>query len=42
MLTLGLLGHDVTEWRPLDGGPRVSVVPALTPRSGALSLAVTW
>lgn len=42
MLTLGILGDAVAEWRPLDGGPKVSVVPALTPNSGALSLAVAW
>ena len=42
MLTAGVLGHDVVEWRPYDAGPRVNVVPLLGPRSGALSLSATW
>jgi hypothetical protein len=42
MLVVGIRGHDVPEWRPLDGGPRVTIVPTLTPSSGALSLDVSW
>jgi hypothetical protein len=42
MLAVGIVGHDVPEWRPIDGGPRVRVVPAVTLQSGALSLDVSW
>ena len=42
MLIVGLVGHDVVEWRPVPEGPRVRVVPAVTPQSGALSLDVSW
>jgi len=42
MLVAGFVGHDVVEWRPVPEGPRVRVVPAVTPQSGALSLDVSW
>ena len=42
MLIAGMVGHDVVEWRPAPEGPRVRVLPAITPELGALSLDVSW
>ena len=41
-LIAGLVGHDVMEWRPRDLGATLCIVPAVAPRQGAVSLAVTW
>jgi hypothetical protein len=41
MLVAGLVGHDV-EWRPHNGRPAVSLVPAFTGKLAALSLNVGW
>jgi hypothetical protein len=42
MLVVGVIGHDVLEWRPQNGRPRVSLVPAFNGKLGALSLNVSW
>jgi hypothetical protein len=42
LLIAGWAGHDVLEWHPRDPPAKVSLVPTLTPRVGALSLNVSW